>query len=308
MRWFFRRWWVRAAAVFIALLIAYNLVAAEMARRSQSNLPRSLDTGVIEGLDSAWLGPEDSDRAILLVHGYVGSLKDFGALPDRLAEEGWRVRLLRLPGHGTRPRDLIGVTADDQINAVREELKDLKEAYDFVAIGGFSMGGALSTIAASKESPGALVIAAPYFAVTHRWYYVLRPEWWARIATPFVRWTYKGKVFIQVNRTEARDEIFIYEWMHADAVNMLLDIKTAANDPETLAGITCPVYWVHSPGDVAAAYTAAERAYDAMPAKTKEHLATTQSNHHVFWDYDREEAIGGIVEFLAREGEAGKNL
>lgn len=292
------KWLRRGSFAVIALVVAltvYNGAAYYMAMNSDSD-----DT---TALGAQWLGPADSTRAILLVHGFVGSHRDFGNLPQKLAEEGWRVRLMRLPGHATRPRDLVGVDADDLVAAVRDEIAALQADHEFVAMGGFSMGGALSTLVAAEAQPDALVLAAPFFGVTHQWYYGLRPETWAKLASPFIRWTYKGKVFIQVNRREARKDIFIYEWMPASATQFLMELRARVNQPEILEAITCPVYWAQGPGDVAADYHAAERAFNAFPSESKTHVAYEKSNHHLFWDYEHEAVVEGIVSFLAAVSE-----
>ena len=295
--------WLRrgaiAIAVFVAAIVIYNGVAYLLAMNS--NPP---DTAALE---SKWLGPEDSDKAILLVHGFVGSHRDFGALPEALAEAGWRVRLMRLPGHCTKPRDLIGIDADEIVTAVRDEAKRVQEDYDFFAIGGFSMGGALSTITAADVKPDALVLAAPYFGVTHKWFYGLRPETWAKIAAPVIRWTYKGKIFIQVNRREARKDIFIYEWMPASATKFLMDLGERANDSGTLSEVQCPVLWLHGPGDNAADYYAAKRAFGAIASEDKTHVPFEESNHHVFWDYEREQVVEEIVTFLNQRAGANES-
>jgi len=277
----------------------YACTAPHLVERADERPARNSE-GILAGAEERDLGPEDSRRAVLLVHGHMGGGSIFGALPERLAEAGWRVRVMRLPGHGTSPLDYAETTAGEMRRAVEEELDALSAEHQHVAVVGHSMGGALSALAAAEDKADALVLAAPYFRVTYHWYYGLRPETWSRILAPVVPWLYKGDRFVQVNRPEAKNDILSYRWVATDSVIEASKLAKAARQPETLERIDCPVLWIHGPGDEAASFSAAEKAFEKMPAEEKERLVLEKSNHHIFHDYEREEAIGRIVEFLGR--------
>jgi len=282
----------------ILLLVGCRIFCSVMVDREERNTPRDPATGVILGLEERTLGPEDSRGLVLMVHGFVGGSNNFSDLPDRLAALGWRVRVMRLPGHGTSPRDFARQDPDDLIQAVRDELALWGEKHDTVVLVGHSMGGALSTLIASEEGVDNLVLGAPYFGVTHRWWYGLRPETWTRILRPVLPWLYKGKLFIQVNRPEAREEIVTYDWIPVRGLVTLHRIGARVRDPEVLARVLCPVLLVHSRADAAASPEAAEAALEAMGSRRKEALWLTRSNHHVFWDWERDEVMAAIEEFV----------
>jgi carboxylesterase len=302
--------WKKRMRRLIVLLIAAALLytgclmlTEQLIDRADRNMPRDPETGLLEDAAPRSLGPEESPRAILLVHGFLGSGQNLGALPAALADEGWRVRVMLLPGHGTSPRDLRHVAAEELRAAVREELNALLEQHETVAVGGHSMGGSLATLAAAEAPVDALVLIAPYFGVSYRWYYLLPPERWMRLAEPVLPWVPKTRAFVQVNRPEAKDEVISYRWMPMKAGVVLAELGEEASKPSTLQQITCPVLLMHSRQDVAASAEASERAFEQMPSDQKRLLWFNDSNHILLFDYDRGAVIRAIVEFLDGLGE-----
>ncbi len=292
--------WVVGAGVGAVLIVCgvQTAVIPFLVRSSDRRAARDSSTGVLVGAEARDLGPEDATAAVLLVHGFLGAGSNFADLPDRLARCGWRVRVMRLPGHGTSPMDLRKVSADELERSVAEELTALRAHHKKVALIGLSMGGALATIAASRVPVDALVLGAPYFGVTYHWYYGLRLETWNRLASPLVPWIYKGHRFVQVNRKEAKSQVFTYPWVPTSAVNVLTEIGRRANRAEVLDNVKCPVLLVHSRADEAASPEAAARAFGAIASNDKRALWLTRSNHVIFWDLEREQVGDEIQDFL----------
>ena len=55
---------------------------------------------------------------LLLLHGFTSHpVLTLGPLSERLKEAGWEVRQPALPGHGTRPEDLLKVRFQDWLLA-----------------------------------------------------------------------------------------------------------------------------------------------------------------------------------------------
>lgn len=92
-----------------------------------------------------------TDKGILLIHGLGDSPWTYRDLASKLAEKGYLVHTVLLPGHGTKPADMIGVTSDDWNKAVEEQVALLKKEVPNVWIGGFSTGGNLAYSYASKD-------------------------------------------------------------------------------------------------------------------------------------------------------------
>ncbi len=292
------RWGIALVLGPVLFGVGFLFLLNTCAARDEKGKARNPDTGILVGAEERWLGPEDASGAVLFVHGFVGGGNNFADMPELLAQQGWRVRVMRLPGHGTTPRDFASVSPEALLQAVRDEVLPLRDKYAQLAVVGHSMGGALSTIVASEIPVDKLVLAAPYFGVTFRRWYVLPPETWVRGAAPMLPWLYKGKVFLQLNRREVADQVFSYTWVPMKGVVTLMELGRRAKDPNVLEKITCPVMLLHGQGDVAASPEEARKAFDAMASEDKVWVNLPNSNHHVFWDYDHEEVKKRIGEFL----------
>ncbi len=95
--------------------------------------------------------PYPTDKGILLIHGLGDSPWSFHDIAPQLAAQGYLVRTVLLPGHGTKPADMIGVTGQDWYTAVQEQIQLLKKEVPHVWLGGFSTGGNIAVTEASKD-------------------------------------------------------------------------------------------------------------------------------------------------------------
>lgn len=89
------------------------------------------------------VGLQGSRKGILLVHGLGDSPWSFHDLAPQLAAQGFVVRTVLLPGHGTRPQDLLNVDAEDWQQLVNEQALALQHEVGTVFLGGFSTGANL---------------------------------------------------------------------------------------------------------------------------------------------------------------------
>ena len=283
---------LRAAFVVVALLTVYHLSTTALAARWDSKAPRDSESGILIGAEPRDLGPEDAPVAVLLVHGILGGGSNFGELPERLAETGVHVRVMRLPGHGTSPRDLAKTSPDELLQGVLSEAQTLRARHEKVILVGHSMGGTLSTLVAAAPDTklDGLILAAPYFGVTHHWYYGLRPEQWTKLTSPVVRWTYKGKPFYGLNRREAIPDILSYRWTPTKGFIAMIELGERANESQTLDAVTCPVLMLHGQDDRAAAIDEARRAFESMASETK--TFTTLENSDQELEHQPTTAIG----------------
>ncbi len=281
--------------------VCYSCRAQQLLEQEIGDADRDQATGIIRGSEPITL-PAEGTRACLLVHGWIGSRVDFNDLGAALQKEGFTVRLMLLPGHATTPRELEQVGADEMLKAVRDEFRALRADHDRVDVIGFSMGGALATLLASEEPVDRLVLVAPFYEITYRWYYILPAETWNTLLCPFVPYVVKSESHKQVNRVEARPHIFSYRTFPTEAVSLLCELGSRAARREVLERIDCPVLLVYSPGDLAANPGAARQALDAMGSAAKESFSCPRSNHHILWDHDGPRAGEAICAFLARGG------
>lgn len=286
----------------------FNATAEAVRATEAVTVPRDPVTGIIASCESldidAAPGSFAGDRpttAVLLIHGFLGSRKDLADLGERLAAQGFFVRIPRLPGHGTTPEDFARQKPESLLAGVLEEYDILREHFGAVYVAGFSMGGALATLLAAHVPVDRLVLIAPYYGVAHMWYYLLAAETWHTLMGRFVPWAIKSDAFIKLSRAEARKELFSYRAIPKTGVDTLIRLGEAAREPATLAAIACPVLMVISRGDEASSPARARDAFERIASPDKTALWLHQrNNHHILWDHDREEALAAIVGFLAR--------
>ncbi|HUJ24822.1 MAG TPA: alpha/beta fold hydrolase [Myxococcales bacterium] len=88
--------------------------------------------------------------ACLLLHGLTGSPAEVRPVGEALAQAGFRVLAPVLPGHGTRPEDMYGVTRAELLGAARGALLSLAGAQR-VFLCGLSAGALLALQLAARS-------------------------------------------------------------------------------------------------------------------------------------------------------------
>lgn len=103
-----------------------------------------------------------SGKALLLLHGLGDSPWSFVDVAQDFADQGYVVRVALLPGHGTRPEDLIDIHLEEWQQLVQEQVALLRQEFPEVYLGGFSTGANLALAYAMKD-PGisGLVLFSP---------------------------------------------------------------------------------------------------------------------------------------------------
>lgn len=85
----------------------------------------------------------DHAKGILLIHGLTDSPFVFHDLAAHFYQQGFNVRTLLIPGHGTAASDLIDVELQQWQQAASYAIERAMIDFDQVYLGGFSTGGAL---------------------------------------------------------------------------------------------------------------------------------------------------------------------
>jgi len=130
------------------------------------------------------LRPEKANGdAVLLVHGLGDSPHSFMDVAQHLAKQGYLVRTVLLPGHGSKVGDLMLPTLEDWQNVVSHHIKLLKPKSNKLWLGGYSTGANLVTSEAlNDDGIEGLLLFSPAF----------KPESsvvkWAKIASYIMTW------------------------------------------------------------------------------------------------------------------------
>lgn len=118
-----------------------------------------------------WLPRGPLRGGVLLAHGLGDSPWSFTDIGAQLAADGYLVRTVLLPGHGTRPADLLNArvadwqrVVDEQTAALQHDVREHAGEAAPVWLGGFSTGANL-VVAQAYRNPGiaGLLLFSPAF-------------------------------------------------------------------------------------------------------------------------------------------------
>ena len=87
---------------------------------------------------------DGNSTGVLLIHGFTGSPASMTPWAKAMAQQGWTIRVPRLPGHGSRWQDMNLTTWEDWYSEVERNFQILKASCDHVFVFGLSMGGSLT--------------------------------------------------------------------------------------------------------------------------------------------------------------------
>ncbi|CAM4258449.1 alpha/beta hydrolase [Vibrio neonatus] len=127
-------------------------------------------------------------QGVLLVHGLGDSPYFYHDIAPVLAADGFLVRVILLPGHGSKPADLSLPELEDWQQAVSHQYQLLSKKVDGVWLGGFSTGANLVTaLAYQKPEIKGLLLFSPAFKPRNALTFL------SPLASKFVNWESKVK-------------------------------------------------------------------------------------------------------------------
>ncbi len=239
---------------------------------------------------------EGKSPAILLLHGFGGSPIDMKPLADELIKRGIAFNAIILPGHGTKYEDLEHATMKEWLNASFSAYDEMKEQYGEVNVVGFSLGGALALCLAEQKEVPKTVLLSPYFEVKEEWYYFGEPEEWAMRLSEIKPFIKKLKIG-QINDPEGLKRYDAYEYLPMRTIGELPIMGDFAK--KKAKKVTSEILWIHSTSDIVADYEESKIVFDSVPSKKKRFVSYERSNHIILYDYDSDDAIQKIMNFLS---------
>lgn len=292
-----------AVILTLPLIAVYNLSVQAAMSSNLSKLQISPETGIMKGAEPVYLKGSNS-KAVLMIHGYIGSPTDYGRLPELVNRLGYTVAVPLLPGHGRDPREFSKISAQELIDYVDAEYLKLAKTHDEVIVIGFSMGGALATLLESKYQFKQLVLLAPYYEIAHQWYYLLPAETYADAFTPHVPYLYRPKSFKQVNDRRFLDKIIAYDYISTKGSQAAIELGKRAHP--SAKNIKARTLIIHSKKDKATSYRAAKEMAGSLNSLDK-FVSLEKSNHMILWDYESELVEKEILNFLGDDYEKKTN-
>lgn len=114
------------------------------------------------GAEPYSMGPIDAQIACVAVHGFTGSPYEMSPFAERLASRGVYVDVPLLPGHGTSVEDMSRTSFPDWVAGAEAAYLGLAARHRRTFVLGFSMGGLIALMLASRHHvDGLVVVSAP---------------------------------------------------------------------------------------------------------------------------------------------------
>lgn len=185
--------------------VGVHIKKRQMAARSEADSQFNLPFELAANPDAAYQG------RFLLIHGLNDSPYVWNDMGHSIAQMGFDVRAILLPGHGTTPKEMLDVHYTDWLDAVRdhialwqsqtqsrlsEQVNEQEQGGDAgktsspLYLGGFSLGGVLAT-AMALENPsvrGLLLVSPAWHSKLN---HLLR---WSGIYKRFQPWLFGGMI------------------------------------------------------------------------------------------------------------------
>lgn len=243
----------------------------------------------------------------LLIHGLGGTQYDPGALHKRLKRGGIGTHSLTLPGHALEPKALVGVRAEEWIDAVTAKYREIAGQYEVVHVVGMCMGALLAAIVCAREAhtTGRLIMLAPPVFIdgwSTPWYRAFRHVvYWVPflpenmnveegepygIKNTLVRHIVKAKF--------RRGDNFHYQWVPLACIREVDRLRALTR--RSVRQIRCPVLVVHAREDELTTLRSAD--FIAREAPMVRVVILENSYHMICIDNDREQVAASVLDFL----------
>ncbi|MBW7932011.1 MAG: alpha/beta fold hydrolase [Gemmatimonadaceae bacterium] len=272
-----------AVGTAVAAQRVYRGQQRERAFDARFSARRNAD-GIIAGAEGFQLSGT-SDRAIVLLHGYNDSPQTMRSPAAAMHAAGWSVYAPLLPGHGRSLPAFAASRAEQWIDAAHEAVQGAVRAHQRVAVGGLSLGCALSTImAAEHPEVRAAVLFSPFLVESWRL---------TAIATLWPVFNLGAKYIggngaqRSIRDAAARASLIAYGCSPPRLMREVQQVARRAHD--ALPRVRQPVWMAQSSDDYRIPVDQAQRAFDRMASTDKRLHWTTGNGHVITVDFGHEE-------------------
>jgi carboxylesterase len=233
----------------------------------------------------------------LVLHGFTGWPGEMAFLGDRLAGAGLAVSIPRLPGHGTNGLDFLQTGWRDWLRAAVDAYLELAAAHPRVHVVGFSMGGLLAILLASRFPVARLALVAPGVRINNP----LLPL--APVLAPFMRRARRPDA-VPRGLVDPDDEAVLareyWSWRFGSQSASFLRLQRAAN--RRLHLVTAETLVVLGANDPTVPLSAWDFIRARIGSRVLERAVFPQSSHQVLSGDERGQASEAIVHWLIASG------
>ena len=238
------------------------------------------------------LGFDNTDKpGVLLIHGFTGSPSHMRPLGEALAQAGYPVAGILLPGHGLTLADMDKTGHEQWLNAAREAAVTMRKRFGRVIVGGLSMGGTLSLILGGEGLADCVISYAAPVRVTNRFTPLSRFIW------PFVR-------YLPTKQTPPVPGVlheFDYHYTQTPVRKAPDLMRLMRQSQKLFSAIATPLLIVQSHADETVQPVSAQMIYDgAVNASPKEVLWLNRSGHVLTIGVERRQVFEHTLAFLQK--------
>ena len=229
-------------------------------------------------------------KAILLIHGFVGGIYDFGSLGNELeVYKNFDVYSFTLPGH--EKNVVKDVKYQQWIKSAEEQINFLIEhKYKEIYVIGHSMGGVIAAhLASTYPQVKRLVLAAPAF----RYFYFKD----GKINIKGFNETIKSMPSLL--KEEGREKV-IERIAKTPITTMLEFTKLVDKYQNCLEKITCPTLIIHGLSDSVVPKEGTDLVHEKIKSKTNILINIKDVTHDCFIGKKKKEVINEIITFLRK--------
>jgi len=217
-------------------------------------------------------------------------------LAELLAQRGFAVELIRLPGHGTHFRDMMSTRYEDWRTEVAEGLVRLAARCERVVALGLSMGGTLVLDWVSQDPTrvaGVIVINTP---VLDRQGILVKLAPFLEHVLPLVPASAAGLARNDIAKPGMNE--LAYSWVPAKSGNSL--VREFPRVRQQLANLSCPILVVYSRSDHSVPPENSQAILRAVGSRDVTELPLERSFHVATLDYDLELIEERVTAFADR--------
>lgn len=231
------------------------------------------------------------DECVLIIHGYTSTPASIRPLAEALNKngEGYNVRAMLLPEHGTKMEDLLNSKWKKWFSAAVKEFNLLKKTYNKVSVAGFSLGGNIALCMAANCDIYRLITISTPIIIKNRLSYI------AEFLSIFRKYTYWHK-----SKPLEGELDFDYPLGYSGMpVRSIAEVrKTTIASFNRLRRINQPILIAQSRKDKTVHRRSPYLIYDFVNSDYKELLFLENARHNAILSPDREHLFSAVYNFL----------
>lgn len=250
-----------------------------------------------------------SRHAVLMIHGLGGTRHDFGTLDRKFEQIGYDVHLPSLPGHGSNPGALSGVTSGDYMRLLSRTYRELLTRYERVDVVGISMGALLALMLSARErmTSGRLILLSPPVFLDGWGGSRLRPLRYLLYCVPGLRRLIRVPEGEPFGIKNARIRNLIRRHLQKGSGVHYPYVPLAAIEPvdrmrfeakRALAQVKCETLVMHSEEDEVTSIRSAEFVCENLGSRSVTLVRLTDSYHMITLDNERDTVAQRTLKFV----------